>query len=117
MADGAKAIWRRVLREYGGSGVITGADADALRVYCDAVARYEVAARTLDASGPLVRGQRGELVKNPLHQIVRDNADLIRLYARELGLTPAARTGLRGTEESEGDPFAAYLARGRAGGA
>src|SRR6266545_3922985 len=111
MSGGAKAVWRRVLREYGGTGVLTGADADALSVYCDAVARYEVAARTLEASGPLVRGQRGELVKNPLHQIVRDNADLVRLYARELGLTPAARTGLRGGEESEGDPFAAYLAR------
>jgi phage terminase small subunit len=41
-------------------------------------------------------GRDGLLVKNPLHQIVRDNADAIKKYARELGLTPAARVGLRG---------------------
>jgi phage terminase small subunit len=31
----------------------------------------------------------------PLHQIVRDNRDAIRLFARELGLSPSARAGLR----------------------
>ena len=56
-----------------------------------------------------MRGARGgELVKNPLHQIVRDNALLVRALARELGLTPAARVGLRGGEETAGDPFADF---------
>ena len=35
-------------------------------------------------------------MKNPLHQIVRDDAELMRSLARELGLTPSARTGLTG---------------------
>ena len=35
----------------------------------------------------VVGGQKGELVKNPLHQVVRDNAVLLRSFARELGLT------------------------------
>ena len=91
----AEAVWRRVLREFGQTGVIRGADADVLRIYCETVARYAQASRLLDASGPLIRGARGgELVKNPLHQIVRDNAVLIRSLAGELGLTPAARVGL-----------------------
>jgi phage terminase small subunit len=34
-------------------------------------------------------------VKNPLHQITRDNREQIRLFARELGLSPAARAGMR----------------------
>ena len=34
-------------------------------------------------------------MKNPLHQVARDNADEIRQFARELGLSPSARVGLR----------------------
>jgi phage terminase small subunit len=52
-------------------------------------------------------------VKNPLHQIVRDNAILLRAFARELGLTPSARTGLTGTfGEADDDPLEAWLRRG-----
>jgi P27 family predicted phage terminase small subunit len=107
LSKAAAIVWRRVMRDFGGTGVLTAVDADALRAYCEAVARYEHAASMLEESGPLVRGaRRGELVKNPLHQIVRDNAELMRQFARELGLTPSARTGLRvGGEEEETDPL------------
>jgi P27 family predicted phage terminase small subunit len=88
--------------------VITGLDGDALRIYCEAVARYEYAAELLERAGPLIRGARaGEMVKNPLHQIVRDNADLVRAYARELGLTPGARAGLTAPPADSGDPMEA----------
>ena len=75
-------------------GVIVAADEHALRCYCEAFARYVRAARILQESTDLVR-QRGGLVKNPLHQVVRDNQDAVRMWARELGLTPSARAGLR----------------------
>ena len=54
---------------------------------------------------------RRELVRNPLHQIVRDNAVLLRGFARELGLTPSARSGVVGAAQGESDPFEQYLAR------
>ncbi len=94
MDEGAQKVWRRVVREMRGSGVILGADADVLRCYCEAVSRYAQAAELSAASSPLMR-RDGELVKNPLHQVVRDNADAVRLFARELGLSPSARAGLR----------------------
>ncbi len=93
MDDGAKAVWRRVLREMGHTEVIRAADADVLRCYCEAVSQYQVTMRMLATSSPLIRN-RGELVKNPLHQIVRDNRDAVRLFARELGLSPSGRAGL-----------------------
>lgn len=91
----AQAVWRHVLRDMGRTGIIRSADADVLRCYCEAVSRYAAASRLYAQSGPLTRGQRGEVVRSPLHQIVRDNSDEIRQFARELGLSPSARTGLR----------------------
>lgn len=106
----SRKVWRRIVRDYGDTGVLTAADADILRSYCDAVARYEQAAVLLEQMGPVVRGaRRGDLVKNPLHQIVRDNAVLVRSLARELGLTPSSRTGLSGNARPTGDPLDAFL--------
>ena len=110
----AREVWRHVARTMGHTGVITGADSDILRVFCETVARYRQAATLLDQSGPLIvakgtGARRGELVKNPLAQIVRDNADLLRAFARELGLTPAARSTLTGNPRPERDAFAAFL--------
>jgi len=114
LSPAARVVWRHVIREMGPTGVITGADADVLRAYCESVARYQQAAVLLDKSGPLIvaggtGARRGELVKNPLAQIVRDNALLVRMFARELGLTPAARPSLSAHVPPERDPFAAFL--------
>ena len=115
MSEASQAVWDRILRDYGQTGVLTGVDAAGLRIFCEAVVRYEYAATRLEQSGPLVRGAErrgGELVKNPLHQIVRDNADLVRAFARELGFTPAARSALTSLgKPDENDPLAEWLAR------
>jgi P27 family predicted phage terminase small subunit len=112
MSDGAKRVWRRVWRDFGHTGILTAVDADGLRVYCEAVDRYVAAARLLEMSGPLVPGARtDELVKNPLHQIVRDNASLIRAFARELGFVPAAREGLTVKWAEDVDPMLEWMAK------
>jgi P27 family predicted phage terminase small subunit len=93
MCPAAKIVWQRVLRTWG--PVIKVSDADCLRCYCEAVARYNVASRLYDKTGPVVAGFGGAMVKNPLHQIVRESAEQVRAFARELGLTPSARAGLK----------------------
>jgi P27 family predicted phage terminase small subunit len=91
---GAKLIWRRTVREMP-PGVITAVDSAALACYCEAVVRYRQAASLLARSALLIRGARaGDLIANPLDRITRAWADQIRLFARELGLTPSARAGL-----------------------
>jgi P27 family predicted phage terminase small subunit len=118
LSERADEIWRRVIRDYGKTGVLTAVDGDVLRAYCEAVDRYEVAAVQLAIEGPLVVGARKsenpEMVKNPLHQIVRDNADLMRQMARELGLTPSARSGIRAPlKESDDDALGAWERAGK----
>jgi P27 family predicted phage terminase small subunit len=94
MGDAAVRVWDRILGDFGHTGVIRRLDTDVLRIYCDAVVRYGEASRLLESSGPLIRGRDGALVRNPLNQVVRDQAKLVQSLAGELGLTPAARTGL-----------------------
>ena len=91
----ARVVWERVVDSLGPTGVLTSADKDILRLYSEAFVRYQEAEAMLWKTGPLLEGRDGNFVKNPLHQIVRDNADAVKKYARELGLTPAARVGLR----------------------
>jgi len=112
MSAPAQAIWKGIIRDYSHTGVLTSVDTHALRVFCEAVVRYEHAAAMLEKSGPLVRGaRRGDLIKNPLHQIVRDEADLIRAFARELGFTPSARSALTAMQEpEEGDALDRWMA-------
>jgi P27 family predicted phage terminase small subunit len=100
MAPTAQAAWRVVLRELAGAEIVTGADMFVLRLFCEAYARYVEAAELYAAASPLIK-DRGHLTKNPLHQVVRDGADQVRLLARELGLSPAARANLRMTVGSE----------------
>jgi P27 family predicted phage terminase small subunit len=92
----ARVIWEQVVTALGKTGVLTLADKHVLRLYSEAMARYLEAESMLVKTGPLLKGRDGNFVKNPLHQIVRDNADAVKKYAREIGLTPAARVGLRG---------------------
>ena len=92
MSDEAKRVWRRVARD-SARGVVRAINADTLRCYCEAVASYCAAARMYAATGPLIKTRNGP-VKNPLHQIVREEREAVRLYAREFGFTPSAQAGL-----------------------
>lgn len=105
----ARLVWERVVDSLGSTGVLTSADRDILRLYCEAYARYVEAEQMLAKTGPLLKGRDGNFVKNPLHQIVRDNADAVKKYAREIGLTPAARVGLRGEIDGQANSATAKL--------
>lgn len=102
ISDEAGVIWDGILADYAQTRLLTRIDGPMLYAYVEAVARTAEATSMLARSGPLVRSKRGgadQLAKNPLHQIVRDNAMLALRLARELGFTPAARAGLRVPDE------------------
>jgi P27 family predicted phage terminase small subunit len=84
LSDDARAVWDAL-----DTAVIERADADALAVYCCAVADYARARTQLDQSGPLIRGAKGSLIKNPLVMIVRDAAATISRLSQQLGIGQA----------------------------
>jgi P27 family predicted phage terminase small subunit len=93
----ARAVWDQI-----DAAIRDTAEPDALAVYCCAVADYQQAQRLLDQSGPLIRNQRGAMVRNPLNIVKSDNAQVIRQLGRQLGIvttptrpTEAATAGYR----------------------
>jgi P27 family predicted phage terminase small subunit len=90
----ASEEWDRVGPHLEHMRTLTGADEMALAVYCEAVARWRGLAEVVAKSPPVIQ-REGLLVKNPAYSQIRDAAIEVRMYAREFGLTPSARAGIR----------------------
>ena len=95
--DDARAVWDRTVVELEAMGLAYASDTDALVVYCNAVVTHARAQRLLDRSGVLVRGTGGQLVRNPATTVISHTAQIVARFAREFGLTPAARVSLQAT--------------------
>jgi len=90
----AKRVWLRVLAAYRGTGVITMAETDTLRVYSEAMARYETAMKS-----------------HASNREINDLATTVLRYARDLGLTPASRSSIHAPAKPV-DPLNEFLAAG-----
>lgn len=107
-------VWDFTVRELRAMRTLHRCDRDSLLAYCEAVASHRKASRLLASSDVLIKGEKGQPIRNPALQVQRDAATLIRVYAQEFGLTPASRTRIRveeaqaGVSPSSGDgnPFA-----------
>jgi P27 family predicted phage terminase small subunit len=77
-------------------GTAKAVDATGLAMYCESVARFRAACAVLARAGLLLRDpDTGAVRKNPAVAQARDASIEARLWAREFGLTPAARQPLR----------------------
>jgi P27 family predicted phage terminase small subunit len=87
--------WDRIAPDLTAMGTVKAVDATALAAYCEAVARLRVATRLVTETGPLLMGDDGKARKNPAVGQARDASYEVRMWAREFGLTPSARSPLR----------------------
>jgi P27 family predicted phage terminase small subunit len=98
----AAAKWDQLAPHLESMGVLTGADTDLLAAYCECYARWRRLVKLAASSPPVFRGKTdspdGEptFKRNPLWSQVKDAEAALRVLAREFGLTPSARAGLRG---------------------
>jgi P27 family predicted phage terminase small subunit len=101
----AKAVWRYHAKTLHKAELLTDWDRETFAVYCTAVVQHREACQVLagamvvtedgvTASNLLVTGMHGNLVKNPILQVIRDTSQTIRVYAQQFGLTPSARSGI-----------------------
>jgi|SRR5579862_6049475 P27 family predicted phage terminase small subunit len=87
--------WNRVLPELIHMGTAKAVDMAGLAAYCECVALFERLTVLVEATGPLIVGRDGLAHKNPAVAMLRGASAEVRVWAREFGLTPAARQPLR----------------------
>ena len=91
----ARAEWRRVARVLHESGLLTQVDRAALAIYCQAWARWVKAEAQVARHGEVVKSAAGNVMQNPYLSIANRAMKQVQLMARELGMTPSARSQIK----------------------
>lgn len=99
--ESSRAVWHYIVAELDAMGLANRPDRDQLHAYCEAVALHAKAAKLVQAAGPLLRDKDGYVRTNPAVRVQNQAARTMLLYAREFGLTPAARVHLTAQRVAE----------------
>ncbi len=91
LAPEARAEWKRVIEVLEEIGALHAVDRSLLIRYCSTWAEWVEVDALLTKTARLVRGQKGNLVRNPLWLIRRDAGRALNDLAAQLGISPAAR--------------------------
>lgn len=91
----ARAEWRRVARGLHDAGLLTQIDRAALAIYCQAWARWVKAEGQIQRHGEVVKSAAGNVMQNPYLSIANRAMKQMQLMARELGMTPSARSQIK----------------------
>jgi len=109
MSSIAREVWDYTITELGHMRIATAADRDALVAYCESVAMHRRASALVASGDLLIEGQRGNLVRNPAVQMMRDAAATMKSFAAEFGLTPRARAEISLPDAGDDDAREALL--------
>jgi P27 family predicted phage terminase small subunit len=107
----ARAEYRRLIRQYRGSGLLTHFDRAGLAMLCELYARWKKAEESLAKSGLVIETKQGNLVQNPMLGIANRAQAEYRRWCIEFGLTPAARARIAIPERTTEDEFTQYIKR------
>jgi P27 family predicted phage terminase small subunit len=101
LSPGAAMEWDHVVPHLVAMGTTLASDEAMVAAYCETYDRYQRVAQLVDnlpaVFNRAAKGETPQFVKNPLYSQIRDLTTELRVLARELGLTPSARAGLRVT--------------------
>ena len=102
----ARREWRRIVPVLKHTAGLAAVDANLLHDYCVCVARIDQCERELSQNGLLMLGERG-WQKNGATTIVNQYRAQLKVYIRELGLSPSARASISppGDDDDGDDPF------------
>jgi P27 family predicted phage terminase small subunit len=91
----ALSEWNRIVPELYSRGVYDPVlDRAFMVVYVTAYASHTAALKELASNGLTAEGYRGQVKKNPAHQIMRDAAALMLTFGARFGLNPLDRQRL-----------------------
>ncbi len=94
----ARAEWRRIVPDLEAIGELETVDRSILLRYCVAWGDWHELNTQLQATSKLIRGARGNLVRNPLWIMRSDIESTLSDLGRQLGLSPASRRSIPAQE-------------------
>jgi P27 family predicted phage terminase small subunit len=111
LGDAARAEWARPRKKLAPVGLLTALDTGVLAAYCQAYTRWVEAEEQLSRFGPVVKTKNGNLVQNPYLAVANRAMEQMLVYARELGMTPSARSRIQLPSAPPGPSLAEELFR------
>ena len=101
----ARKLWRRLAPELHRKQLLTDWDLQMLEAWCVqyAIARRAEAEWAQDGYAVTIRSYRGQRVKHPALQTMRDAATVMLSISKRFGFTPADRAGISMPEVGEGE--------------
>lgn len=90
--DRASAEWDKIVPMLLELGLLTKIDGTTLANWCILHSQMQQAANILKRSQILVKGEKGNLVKNPAFYVLCECVDRLNRLAHEFGMTPSSRT-------------------------
>ena len=107
--DDAKSEWKRITEILHAQGVIGETDRAILTGYCilwSDLIRY----KNLNKSKlPIIKTDKGNVVQNPLENLIHKTAERLLRYEAEMGITPSSRNRVVASKDEPKDPMAALL--------
>ena len=110
----AEEHWETVEKELLAANVMTVMDTSALRLYCEAFARWRDSSLRIAEEGTIISAPSGYPVQNPHLSIINKAHDQMVKLLCEFGMTPASRTKVQTVQEEKADPLADFMARKKA---
>lgn len=93
-----REVWDYTMVQLIQMRTVTMADRDALYTYCEQVVQYRKAAEIVRQDGAIIDSYRGP-VKHPATAVMKEAAALVKMYGRDFGLTPAARSAIKVSDQ------------------
>ena len=109
LGEAARKEWRRLSKELGELGLLTGLDRGMLAAYCQAHALWVEAVASIERYGTMVKSPNGYPMQSPYVAVANKQVDIMVRIAAEFGMTPSSRTRIRVGETTTEDPFETFL--------
>jgi P27 family predicted phage terminase small subunit len=113
LSDEAQREWERVGGLLLSLGLVSDLDRAALAAYCQAWGRWVEAEEALRQYGVVIKSPAGFPIQSPFLAVANKALEQMRWTLLEFGLTPAARTKVRGEPEAADDPLDEIRERNR----
>lgn len=106
----ARSEWDRVTGELEKVGMLTRMDSSALEAYCVVYGRWVEAEMVLKDKGVLIKDTNGSIKTSPLLSVANQALSMMHKYLVEFGMTPAARSKVKGGEKKKAaEPAETYF--------